>query len=121
MKRPEIGTKMFTVWEHLYYAPGVAGPLKEYVVCEGEVTGFFEGSWVDIDLKGKDPDGFMTPYRRRLKDIGTDVFYTAKEAAELARRTTEDFERSWAWIGPPEIPMRRLWTHYLEEDGGANK
>ncbi len=114
MKRPDIGTTMYTVWEHLYYDHSVrTSPLMEYVVCEGKVTGFFEGSWVDIKLTGPNPEGHMTPYTRRLKDIGTDVFYTAREAAELARKMTDDYERRWAWLGPPDIPLRRPWENLV--------
>ncbi len=112
MKRPEIGTTMYTVWEHLYNDYSLlpsGGPFKEFVVCKGVVTGFFEGSWVDIKLRGPDPDGFMTPYTRRLQDIGETVFYTESEAVELARRMTEEYERVWGWVGPPEIPLRRPW------------
>lgn len=87
---------MYTVWEHLYYDHSISqAPLKEYVVCEGKVTGFFEGSWVDILLKGPNPNGFTTPYSCRLQDIGTKVFYVAREAAEYARELTKKYERTW--------------------------
>ncbi len=120
VKRPDIGTTMYTVWEHLYYDRSVrTGPLMEYVVCEGKVTGFFEGSWLDIKLRGPNADGHLTPYTRRLQDIGRTVFYTEREAAELARRKTEDYERRWGWVGSPDIPLRRPWEVLLKEEDNA--
>ena len=111
-ERPAIGTKMYFIYEHFYKTPGRAGPLTEYCVCEAEVTGFFEGSWVDICLKGTLPDRGMTPHYYPLKDIGEQIFYTPREAAELAKRMTEKYERTWGWTGDP--PMRRPWAHLLE-------
>lgn len=117
MKRPDIGTTMYAVREHLYYDRSVRlAPFKEYVVFEGKVIGFFEGSWVDIELRGLDPEGYMTLHYERLKDIGTKVFYTTREAAELARKMTEDYERRWSWLGPPDIPLRRPWENLIEEE-----
>lgn len=113
-KRPEVGSTMWDVHENLYYIPGRAAPVKEYVVTEGTVTGFFEGNYVDMRLVGPIPRGdksFPTPRYHKLSDIGKRVFCTAKEAALLAKKMTEDHERTWAWTNDP--PMRRTWEHYL--------
>lgn len=115
-ERPAIGTKMYSVHEHLYHVSGRAGPLTEYCVCEAEVRGFFEGGYVEICLTGKIPDRGMVPYRYPLKTIGEQVFYTPCEAAELAKQMTEKYERTWGWTGDP--PMRRPWAYLLEDAGG---
>lgn len=112
-RRPEIGTTMYSVHEHLYYVPGRAAPVTEYCVCGAEVRGFFEGGYVEICLTGKIPDRGMVPYRYPLKDVGMRVFYTPREAAVLAKQMTEQYERTWAWTKDP--PMRRPWEHLLEE------
>lgn len=112
-KKPDVGTKMYSVHEHRYYIDGKAAPVLEYCVCEGEVTGFFQGGFTEICLRGYSPKGFMTPYRYRLSDVGTKIFYTAKEAAELAAKMTDEYERTWGWLGEPDIPMRRSWKYLL--------
>lgn len=111
--RPEIGTKMYSVHEHLYYIEKHAGPVLEYCVCEAEVTGFFQGGYTEVCLVGLSPEGYRTPYRYKLSDIGSKVFYTAKEAAQLAQKMTEQYERTWGWIGAPDIQLRRTWEKYL--------
>lgn len=112
-KRPEIGTVLWSVHEHLYYIPDHAGPVKEYCVCSSVVKGYYEGGYVEIVTSGKSPDGFQTPYRFKLSELGKSVFFTPKEAAELAKQETEREERVWGWIGDP--PMRRTWEKYLAE------
>jgi hypothetical protein len=114
-KAPPIGTKMFHVLENLYYVNGIAAPLQEYCVCEAEVKGYIKGGYFEIKLAGKDPDGYKTPYRYKLGEIGTRIFFTAKEAALLAKRKTEQYEKVWGTLNPPDIPMRRTWEKYLEE------
>lgn len=118
-KRPDIGTKMYAVHEHLYYISDFAGPLLEYCVMEAEVTGFFEGGYVEVRLQGKSPDGFMAPYSYKLSEVENRVFYTAEEAAQLAKKMTERYEKSCGWLGPPQIPLRRPWEQYLPK--GAEK
>ena len=112
-KRPEIGTTMYSVHEHLYYIPGHAAPVMEYCICEAKVQGYFQGGYVEICLLGKLPDRGMTPYRYPLKDVGTRVFYTPREAAELAKQLTEKHEKTWGWTGDP--PMRRNWEYLLDQ------
>ncbi len=114
VERPEIGTEMYAVFEHLYYIPGHAAPVMEYCVCKGTVRGFFTGGYTEVCLLFTGPDGFPSPDRRRLGDIGEKLFYTAAEAATLAKSMTEKYERTWGWIGAPEIPMARPWAKLLE-------
>lgn len=113
-KKPEIGTEMYCVCEHLYYIRNHAGPVKEYCVCEGTVRGFFRGRYTEICLLIMGPDGFPRPWRCKLSDVGKRLFYTVAEAAVLAKNETEEYERTWGWIGAPEFPMRRPWTNLLE-------
>ena len=114
VKKPEIGTEMYAVFGHLYYIPGHAAPVMEYCVCKGTVSGFSAGGYVDVCLLFTGPDGFPIPRRRKLDDIGKKLFYTAAEAAALAKSMTEDYERRMGWLGPPEIPMARPWEKLLE-------
>lgn len=113
IKRPEIGTKMYSVHEHLYYIKNHAGPILEYVVCNAVVTGFYTMGYTEVCLTGKDPDGYNTPYRYPLNKIGKSIFYTTKEAAEHAKLLTERYEHAWGWLGAPDIPMRRSWETLL--------
>ena len=114
--RPKIGTKMYTVQEHLYYIPGYPAPVTEYCVCEGEVKRFFTAGYTEIILVGPSPEGYTTPYRYPLRKIGKRVFYTAEEAALLAKDMTERHEHTWGWIGEPAFPMRRPWEKYLVKE-----
>lgn len=47
VERPEIGTEMYAVFEHLYSAQNRAGPLLEYCVCKGTVRGFSTGGYTN--------------------------------------------------------------------------
>lgn len=116
MKRPEIGTKMYLVCENLYYISGRAGPVLEYCVCECTVNGFFKCGYEEIRLYGANPKGHRSVWYRKLSGIGKKVFYTTKEAAELAKQMSEDYERRWVFIGSADIPMRRTWEKYLSEE-----
>lgn len=121
IQRPPIGSKMWDVHENLYYDKSVkVAPLVEYVVTEGKVTGYFEGGYVEICMTGPVPRGdlsFPVPRRHKISDIGKRVFYTAREAALLAKELTEKYERTWAWTNAP--PMRRTWARFLEEEVNA--
>ena len=121
-KRPLIGTLMYSVHEHLYYCNGHAATLMEYVVCVAKVTGFYTKGYTEVCLLGKDPDGYNTPYRYKLNEIGEKLFYTAKEAAEYANQRTERYENTWGWTGGPDIPMRRSWeTLLLDNNEGEGQ
>ena len=114
MKKPDIGTKMYFVCEHLYCIPNHAGPVKEYCVCEAEVVGFFTGGYTEVQLVGDDPNGHRTPYYFKLSEIGERVFYAPEEAAGYAQTLTVRYERIWGWLGAPDIPMRRPWENLLK-------
>lgn len=121
IQRPKIGTKMWDVHENLYYIPGSAAPVMEYVVTDGEITDYREGGYVDFRLLGPVPRGdrsFPVPRYHKLSDIGKRVFYTAREAALLAREQTEKYERTWGWTKDP--PLRRTWEQYLQEDANGS-
>ena len=117
--RPPVGTQLYVVREHLYYKPGRAGPLMEYVVCHGRVKGYIEGGYVQIVLVIENAGANNMGYPK-LSDIGKKVFYTAREAALLAKAMTEDYERRWAWTERwRDIPLRRPWENLLKEDSNA--
>lgn len=115
--RPDIGTKMYSVHEYLYYIKDHPAPLLEYCVCEAEVIDFIQGGYTEVVLRGKSPGGFMTPYHYKLSDIEKRIFYTPREAALLAKTMTEQYEETWGWVGSPDIPMRRPWEEYLDTPG----
>ena len=106
VERPEIGTEMYAVFEHHYYIPGHAAPVMEYCVCKGAVRGFFAGGYTEVSLLFTGPDGFPEPDYRRLDDIGKKLFYTAAEAAALAKSMTEKYERTWAGSAPRSFPWQ---------------
>ena len=81
---------------------------------KGTVRGFFTGGYTEVRLLFTGPDGFPQPGYYKLDDIGKKLFYTAAEAAALAKSMTEKYERTWGWIGAPEIPMARPWEKLLE-------
>lgn len=114
VERPEIGTEMYAVFEHLYSVQNRAGPLLEYCVCKGTVRGFSPAVIRRCACFFTGPDGFPQPGYYKLDDIGKKLFYTAAEAAAMAKSMTEKYERTWGWIGAPEIPMARPWEKLLE-------
>ena len=117
VKRPDIGTMMYHVQEHLYYEEDIrVSPFLEYCVCEAVVVGFFQGGYEEVCLKGLSPNGHPTPYYYKLRDIGSKIFYTAKDAAGKAKERTEKYEQTWGWLGKPDIPLRRSWEKYLKDD-----
>ena len=61
-QKPPIGTPMWHVLEHLYYDKTHAGPLTEFVIRETRVTGYFQGGYTEIRLRGRNAGGYMTPY-----------------------------------------------------------
>lgn len=117
--KPEIGAELYAVFEHLYSSKSAPHrALKEYCVRKGTVRGFYKGSYTDVCLLSQRPDGAQTLSYYKLEDIGKKLFYTAAEAAELAKRMTEKYERTWGWIGAPEFPMARPWEDLLEANNG---
>ena len=115
-KKPPIGTKMYFVIENLYYVTGNPAPKKEYCVCEGTIERFILGGYTEIYMVGPGPVGrekIQIVTIRRLDEIGERVFYTAREAALLAKKETEKYERIWGRL--EKEPLRRTWEKYLEE------
>ena len=110
---PEIGTTMYCVTEHYYYKPGFTAPFMEYVVQAGQVKRILEQAKPEIELCGKGPDGPLEVEYRKIRDIGRKVFYTAREAAMLAKHMTEEYERERFWSA--NVPMRRTWERLLNE------
>lgn len=72
------------------------------------------GGYTEVCLLFTGPHGFPQPGYYKLDDIGKKLFYTAAEAATLAKSMTEKYERIWGWIGAPEFPMARPWEDLLE-------
>lgn len=115
VERPEIGTEMYAVFEHLYSNKSApARSLKEYCVCKGTVRSFYTGSYTDVCMLFRGPEGCPLLSYYKLEDIGKKLFYKAAEAAALAKSMTEKYERTWGWIGAPEFPMERPWEKLLE-------
>ena len=115
-KRPTIGETLYVVREHLYYQVGHAGPLLEYVVCEGKLRDFIEGKYVQMMLllRGAGANNLAYP---KLNDLGKTVFRTVREAALLAKEMTEDYERRWAFTARwGDIPLRRPWEDLLAQE-----
>lgn len=84
--KPEIGAEMYAVFEHLYSNKSApARSLKEYCVCKGTVRGFYTGGYTEVCLLFTGPHGFPQPGYYKLDDIGKKLFYTAAEAATLAK------------------------------------
>ena len=95
--RPEIGTEMYFVVERLYYVKSVqAAPFLEYCVCEGAVWKYIDQNQTEMCLIY---DGSLSYFK--LAAIGEKVFYTPREAALLAKKKTEKYERVWGWLGDP--------------------
>ena len=112
----EIGTTLYFVQEHLYYDKSIrTAPFIEYCVCLGEVTKFITGRYTELVIEGTGPQGFPSITYKKCSSIGKDVFYTAREAALLARAMTEKYERAWSWT--QDTPLRRPWACLLEDRG----
>lgn len=111
MKRedwPKIGTQFYFVCEH-FYDHG----HKEYVICSGKLTGYNEnGRLTPMRIVGPNAYGYMTPFYYKPQEIGSIVFYSEKEAAQLAKQWTDHEDKVW---GAMEPPMRRPWEHLMEE------
>lgn len=117
--KPEIGAELYAVFEHLYSSKSAPHRvMKEYCVRKGTVRGFYTGSYTDVCLLFQGPGGAPKLSYYKMEDIGKKLFYTAAEAAELAKRMTEKYEQTWGWIGAPEFPMARPWADLLEGNNG---
>ena len=113
-KDPPLGAELYAVHEHLYYKPGHAGPFEEFVVFTGKVVEHLPGPKKLIRIDGLTPEGHIMCDYRSSFDIGQTVFYTAREAALLALKKTEDYDRTWAWTEKyGDVPLRRPWESLL--------
>ena len=115
MKRedcPKNGTQLYFVCEHIYNTKDRIAN-KEYVVCSGELTGYSENiSRTAMRIVGTGPYGYEIVSYYKPQEIGSKVFYSAKEAAQRAKQLTDHEDLVWGAIRPP---MRRPWENLLEE------
>lgn len=113
MKRedwPEIGTQFYFVCEHIYNTEERIAN-KEYVICSGKLTRYIEnGHMTLMRIVGPGLNGYVSVSYCKPQEIGVKVFYSAKEAAQLAKRFTDLEDKIW---GAMEPPMRRPWEEYL--------
>lgn len=115
MSRPEIGTPIYIVAEHLYYIPARRAPLKEFVVVPGKIEGYYTGRYVEIISKAILPEKGRTPLYFKLSQLDKAfVFLTAKGAALFAKELTEREERSSLFTACGYPPIRRTWEEYLQ-------
>ena len=112
-KRPLItGTVLWYVIEHLYYVPGRAGPLQEYCVSSGILTGYYDGTrYTEFCIRGYEPGKGCVPRRYKTAVLGKCVFLNPWDAARLAKQWTEHEEKAF-WFCHEE-PMRRTWEKWL--------
>lgn len=101
--KPEIGAEMYAVFEHLYSNKSApARSLKEYCVCKGTVRSFYTGSYTDVCMLFRGPEGCPLLSYYKLEDIGKKLFYKAADAAELAKSMTDFIISVFAPIFMPE-------------------
>lgn len=111
LKRPEVGSKMYCVREHLYWPNGDKTQLhREFCVCEAVVRDYFEGRPEYVYVRINGPKG-LDLENYRLSEIGEKLFYTPREAAVLAEQETNRWDRFVLMLGNP--PMRRPWADLL--------
>lgn len=118
VERPEIGTEMYAVLNTSIPRKTALGLSWNTACVRGTVCGFSTGGYTEVCLAFTGPDGFPQPGYYRLDDIGKKLFYTAAEAATLAKSMTEKYERTWGWIGSTGDPYGKAMG---ETAGGAHK
>ena len=119
MYRPPVGTKVWFVSEHLYYA-GRASPELEYSVYQGEVLGYRTGNWTDVQIRYRCEEGYIKLTDIQLSASTPKIFDNPRDAALLAQSMTNDHVRRWGWtwsMWPDTPPMRRKWENYLKDGG----
>lgn len=110
---PKIGTQLYFVCEH-FYTTKERVSNTEYAICSGELTGYNDnGRLTLMRIVGPNAYGYMTPHYYKPQEIGSKVFYSAKEAAYLAKQWSDRYDKVW---GAMEPPIRRPWEHLIEED-----
>lgn len=100
MDKPQIGTTMYFVSEHLYYVPNFAAPLREYCVLSAVVTDHFKK---DFRLLGTEPGKGQIPRYYRFTDIGKTIFFNKGDAIALGEKEAKRDEKACPW----DAPMRR--------------
>lgn len=113
---PPIGTILYVVQEHLYYEKDKrTSPFREYAVCPGtlkEIRPIRKQTELRIVVDNKQANNVAY---LRLNDVGKTWFYTAREAALVAKSLTEKEEQRFPW----NAPMRRSWEKLLSEESAA--
>lgn len=110
-KAPNVGDTLFVVNEHLYHVEGKAAPRLEYCVCIGKVKKISQLWCPEVCVVGNGPDGHKELWYYKVSEIGTKVFYTAHEAAMLAKEKSDEYDRKFFWNA--DVPIRRTWEKYL--------
>ena len=112
-KRPLItGTMLWYVAEHRYYVPGNPAPVLEYCVCSGLLTGYYNGGrYIEFCVRGRDPGNRCVPHRFNVASLGKGVFLNPWDAAQQAKRMTEQHEKTF-WYAL-DHPLRRTWEKWL--------
>ena len=117
--KPEIGTKVFFVAEHLYNVKGLPhNPQYEFSVYEGEVMGYRVGNWTDVNIRYRCEEGYIELTDIVLRADKPKIFDNPRDAALLAREKTEEYLKKWGWVWtmwPDTPPMRRAWERFLQE------
>lgn len=119
-QRPAIGEIMYVTLGHAFYREKSYLIEDEFLVCQAQVTGYYDyenirAFQILICAPNVHNNCYLwhIPALKRVADIGKSVYWTPKEAAEKARKLTEEHDCTWNWCDPP---MRRTWERML--DGG---
>lgn len=115
--KPEIGSKVWFVAEHLYNAKGLPhNPQYEFSVYEGEVLGYRVGGWTDVQLRYRSEEGYIELIDIVLSAEKPTIFDNPRDAALLAQEKTRKYMKAWDWVWhmwPDTPPMRQAWEKYL--------
>lgn len=108
------GTVLWYVIEHLYHVPGRAGPLQEYCVSCGILTGYYDGPrYTEFCIRGYEPEKGCVPRRYKTAALGKCIFLNPWDAAKQAKAWTEHQEKAFPFYY--KEPMRRTWEKWLKE------
>ncbi len=112
-KRPLItGTVLWYVCENRYYIPERPAPVLEYCVCSGLLTGYYYGErYTEFCVRGREPSRGYVPHRFNVASLGKGVFLNPWDAAQQAKRMTEQHERTFSYA--LDQPLRRTWEKWL--------